>query len=76
MLEILISGVSTRRYEPILPEMAGTVGVSKSQVSRATIEAGERLLDGVGNSVRGLGLVRTVSAPGVTHLKFARTRKP
>jgi hypothetical protein len=34
MLEILISGASTRRYEPILPEMAGTVGVSKSQVSR------------------------------------------
>lgn len=45
MLEILISGVSTRRYEEILPEMTGTVGVSKSQVSRATIEAGERLLE-------------------------------
>jgi transposase-like protein len=45
MLAILISGVSTRRYEPILPEMAETVGVSKSQVARATIAAGERLLD-------------------------------
>ena len=44
MLEILIDGVSTRRYQQILPEMAGTVGVSKSQVSRETIEAGERLL--------------------------------
>jgi putative transposase len=44
MLEILLSGVSTRRYEQVLPEMAETVGVSKSQVSRETIEAGERLL--------------------------------
>jgi putative transposase len=44
MLEILINGVSTRRYEAVLPAMAQTVGVSKSQVSRETIEAGERLL--------------------------------
>jgi putative transposase len=44
MLGILISGVSTRRYEDVLPEMAQTVGVSKSQVSREAIEAGERLL--------------------------------
>jgi putative transposase len=44
MLDILINGVSTRRYEHVLPEMAETVGVSKSQVSRETIEAGERLL--------------------------------
>jgi len=44
MLEILISGVSTRRYEGVLPAMAETVGVSKSQVSREAIEAGERLL--------------------------------
>jgi putative transposase len=44
MLEILIDGVSTRRYEHVLPAMAETVGVSKSQVSRESIEAGERLL--------------------------------
>jgi putative transposase len=44
MLEILIAGVSTRRYEHVLPEMAETVGVSKSEVSRETIEAGERTL--------------------------------
>jgi putative transposase len=44
MLDILINGVSTRRYEHVIPEMAETVGVSKSQVSRETIEAGERLL--------------------------------
>jgi len=44
MLEILLDGVSTRRYGRVLPEMAETVGVSKSQASRETIEAGERLL--------------------------------
>lgn len=44
MLEILIHGVSTRRHERVLPEMAETVGVSRSQVSRETIEVGGRLL--------------------------------
>jgi putative transposase len=46
MLDILINGVSTRRYEHVLPEMAETVGVSQSQVSRESIEAGERRLQG------------------------------
>jgi transposase-like protein len=44
MLEILIAGVSTRRYEHVIPQMAETVGVSKSEVSRENIDAGERLL--------------------------------
>lgn len=44
MLEILIGGVSTRRYANVITEMADTVGVSKSQVSRTTIEAGESVL--------------------------------
>ena len=34
--------------------------------------AGERLFDGLGGDLRGLELVRTVAAPNVTHLKFAR----
>ena len=37
--DILIAGVSTRRYEQVLPQAAGTVGVSKSTVSRRFIEA-------------------------------------
>ena len=37
--DILIAGVSTRRYAAVLPEAAGTVGVSKSSVSRRFIEA-------------------------------------
>jgi transposase-like protein len=44
MLEILLAGVSTRRYRDVIPEMADTVGVSKSSVSRETIEASERVL--------------------------------
>jgi transposase-like protein len=44
MLGILMRGVSTRNYREVLPEMAEQVGVSKSQVSRENIDAGERLL--------------------------------
>jgi putative transposase len=44
MLEILPNGVSTRRYRRVIPEMADTVGVSRSTVSRETIEASEAAL--------------------------------
>jgi transposase-like protein len=39
MLEILVRGVSIRNYRQVLPEMAETVGVSKSAVSREFVEA-------------------------------------
>lgn len=44
MMQIMIDGVSTRRYRDVIPEMAQSVGISKSAVSRANIEAGEKLL--------------------------------
>jgi transposase-like protein len=47
MLEILLRGVSTRQYGavlPVLPEMAETVGVSRSSVSREAMEASEEEL--------------------------------
>ena len=44
MLEILMAGVSTRKYGRVIPQMADTVGVSKSAVSREGIEASERVL--------------------------------
>ena len=44
ILEILMKGVSTRKYKDILPEMAETVGVSKSQISREFISASEKQL--------------------------------
>lgn len=45
MLEMLLNRVSTRRYQRVLPEMAETVGVSKSTVSRESIEASEAALE-------------------------------
>lgn len=45
MLEILMHGVSTRNYRKVLPEMAETVSVSKSSVSREFIEASEKALE-------------------------------
>lgn len=47
MLGILMRGVSTRGYAEVLPEMAQTVGVSKSSVSREFVEASERALKAV-----------------------------
>ena len=44
MLEILLRGVSTRQYRAVLPDMAETVGVSRSSVSREAIEASEEEL--------------------------------
>lgn len=41
MLDILLHGVSTRNYKAVIPDMAETVGVSRSAVSRAAIEASE-----------------------------------
>ena len=45
MLEILLHGVSTRHYQTVLPAMADTAGVSKSNVSRDAIEASEAALE-------------------------------
>lgn len=39
MLAALLRGVSTRNYESVIPEMAATVGVKKSSISRQVIEA-------------------------------------
>jgi transposase-like protein len=47
MLDVLMRGISTRQYEEVLPEMASTCGVSKSNVSREAAEAGDEALHGV-----------------------------
>jgi transposase-like protein len=41
MLETLLRGVSTREHEQVIPEMAETVGVSRSSVSREASQAAE-----------------------------------
>jgi len=37
-------GISTRSYKDVLPQMAETVGVSKSAVSQEFIQASEKVL--------------------------------
>jgi dihydrofolate reductase len=51
---------------------AGLVGEMEISVVPTLLGSGERLFDGVGDDLHGLELVRTVAAPKVTHLKFAR----
>jgi putative transposase len=41
MMGVLMKGVSTRRYSEVIPEMAETVGVSRSNVSREMVAASE-----------------------------------
>jgi len=44
MSEILVSGVSTRKYARVLPAMAASAGISRSSVSRAVKGASEACL--------------------------------
>ena len=44
MLDVLLRGISTRQYAEVLPEMASTCGVSKSNVSREAAEASAEAL--------------------------------
>jgi len=51
---------------------AGWVDEMEIALVPILLGSGERLFSGVGDDLHGLALVRTVAAPGVTHLKFAR----
>ena len=51
---------------------AGLVDEMEINLVPTLLGSGERLFDGVGDDLQGLELVRTVAAPRVTHLKFAR----
>lgn len=44
VLNVLMKNVSTRNYKKVIPEMAETVGVSRSSISREFIEASEEQL--------------------------------
>jgi dihydrofolate reductase len=50
---------------------AGMVDEMQLHIVPLLLGSGERLFDGV-KDLRGLALVKTVAAPNVTHLKFAR----
>ena len=51
---------------------AGLVDEMEISLVPTLLGSGERLFEGVGDDLRGLKLVRTVVAPQVTHLKFAK----
>lgn len=51
---------------------AGLVNEMEIHLVPILLGSGERLFDGVGDNLHGLSLVRTVAAPKVTHLKFAK----
>lgn len=51
---------------------AGLVDEMLISLAPTLLGGGERLFDGVGDDLHGLELVRTVAAPRVTHLKFAK----
>jgi dihydrofolate reductase len=54
---------------------AGLVDEMEISVVPTLLGSGERLFDGVGDDLHGLELVRTVAAPNVTHLKYAKRSK-
>jgi len=51
---------------------AGLVDEMEINLAPILLGSGERLFDGIGDDLNGLELVRTVAAPKVIHLKFAR----
>ena len=51
---------------------AGLVDEMEISMVPTLLGEGERLFDDVGDDLHGLELTRTIAAPGVTHLKFAR----
>lgn len=51
---------------------AGLVDDMELSLVPVLLGSGERLFEGIGTDLHGLELTRTVAAPRVTHLKFAR----
>ncbi|HVZ71158.1 MAG TPA: dihydrofolate reductase family protein [Polyangia bacterium] len=51
---------------------AGVVDEVELHLAPLLLGSGERLFDGGMTDLHGLTLVRTIAAPGVTHLKFSR----
>lgn len=55
---------------------AGLVDEMEISLVPILLGSGERLFDGVGDDLHGLELVRTIAAPNVTHLKYAKRSRP
>lgn len=53
---------------------AGLVDEMEISLVPTLLGSGERLFEGLSDDLHGLKAVRTVAAPGVTHIKFARNQ--
>ena len=67
--DVSLAGGASAAQQYLAAELVDEMEIS---VVPTLLGSGERLFDGVGDDLHGLELVRTVAAPGVTHLKFAR----
>src|SRR5258706_9829636 len=52
--------------------IAGLVDEMEISLAPTFLGSGERLFESIGDDLHGLSLVRTIAAPNVTHLKFAK----
>ena len=75
MLELVMHGVSTRRYASVLPALADQVGISKSEVSRETIEAGTRVLEALAERDLNALDVLVVYVDGIVFVSTPSLRK-
>jgi dihydrofolate reductase len=67
--DVSLAGGASAAQQYLAADLVDEMEIS---VVPTLLGSGERLFDGVGDDLHGLELVRTVAAPGVTHLRFAR----
>jgi dihydrofolate reductase len=67
--DISLAGGASASQQYLVADLVDEMEISLVPI---LLGSGERLFDGVGDDLHGLELVRTIPAPGVTHLKFAR----
>ena len=68
--DVLVAGGASAANQYLA---AGLVDEMQISVVPMLLGGGERLFEGVGPDLHGLTVVRTVAAPDVVHLKFARS---
>jgi dihydrofolate reductase len=67
--DVSLAGGASAAQQYLAADLVDQMEIS---VAPTLLGSGERLFDGVGDDLHGLNLVRTVTAPDVTHLKFSR----
>ena len=67
--DVSLAGGAKAAQQYLAANLVDEMGIS---LVPTLLGSGERLFDRVGDDLHGLQLVRTIAAPNVTHLKFAR----